>query len=122
MKKTNKKAIELLDITLVNLIFIGFILITFLVAISKISDNTIHFERAKASDLAMTYSAASIAQNNLYLVYNAPETLSLALSKTCKIEVQGPEQKPPSFSLCLAYDPSTNLKLKEKTYSIEKNV
>lgn len=118
----NKKGNELLEIWIINLIFIGIILLIFLAGIAKISDNTIHTERSKARDFAFTYDSASQLQGKLNLIYNIPANYTIDLSKECKIQVKEKNQNIPAVYICNSYDKKTNLILKDKTYWIQKNV
>lgn len=117
----NKKGSELLEIWIINLIFIAIILLIFLAGIAKISDNTIHTERSKARDFAFTYDSASQFNGKLNLIYNIPENYTISLSKECKIQVSEKTKSLPSAYPCNSYDEKTNLILKDKVYLIQKN-
>src|SRR3989344_3500557 len=84
----SKKASELLEIYIINLIFIAIILLIFLAGVAKVSDNTIHTERSKARDLAFTYDSISQFQGKLNLIYNIPSNYTIDLSKECRIQVK----------------------------------
>ena len=118
----SKKAEELLEIFIINLIFIAIILLIFLAGIAKISDNTIHTERSKARDFAFTYDSASQLQGKLNLIYNIPTNYTISLSKECKIQIFEKTKNLQSNYICNSYDEKTNLILKDRTYLIQKNV
>lgn len=122
----NKKALadptEIIEKEIINLLLIGIILLTFLAIHSKIQDNTVHTERAKARDLAFTYDAASLAQGSLYLAYDLPKNFEASNTQLCKTSVMEQTKDIPSSYLCNEYREDTNLIQKDSYYSIQKNV
>ena len=99
----NKKASEqLIETVITDIILISIILITILSGVVKISDNSVHIERAKVRDFALLYDAVNIRNENFNIVYNLPASttqytitpnapplnLLLTLYPSCKIEIK----------------------------------
>ena len=72
----NKKASEqLIETVKTDIILISLILITILTGIMKISDNTIHVERASVRDFALLYDAVNLRNENFNIT--SPESYSV---------------------------------------------
>jgi hypothetical protein len=117
----NKKGSELVEIWVVNLVLVGLVLVIMLIGVSKVSDNSIHFQRAKARDITFTYDISTLAQGKLNLVYNTPSNLTYDVDRKCIVKVIEPVKNIPSLYKCNKYEENTNLKLEDKILFLQKN-
>lgn len=77
----NKKGFEISYHWVGYLFLAGLVILSFLVAYTKIDDPSLHIERTKVRDIALTRNAALLSPEKLNLTYNIPKDYQLEINK-----------------------------------------